>query len=174
LTYGAVVHAPCSPFPLLRSRPSPACVERPVKSHPETFCVGVSDSGDSGRIRSSGRMNNVYLFSAARPFISLLNHPALTNHSPLQTLVQSLLPRSSAHSAQRPRSRLLCTHHHYGRDRQNVFLACVMSVQFLCILVLAPIKTWGGNVLDRVFLSVRIIRSALSCVNRSSIPLGDG
>jgi hypothetical protein len=63
------MHPASSPFPLLRSRPSPACVERPVKSHPETFCVGVSDSGDSGRIRSSGRMNNVYLFSRlVRPF----------------------------------------------------------------------------------------------------------
>lgn len=35
---------------------------RPIQSHPETFCVGVSDSGDSGRIRCSGRINNVYLF----------------------------------------------------------------------------------------------------------------
>lgn len=33
---------------------------RPIESHPETFCVGVSDSGDASRIRSSGRINNVY------------------------------------------------------------------------------------------------------------------
>jgi hypothetical protein len=150
------------------------CVERPVKSHPETFCVGVSDSGDSGRIRGSGRMNNVYLFSAARPFISLLNHPALTNlFSSSDACPKSVCPNP-------PRSR----HGDFAADFFALItvtaaigktsFACVMSVQFLCILVLAPIETWGGNVLDRVFLSVRIIRSALSCANRSSIPLGDG
>jgi len=62
----------CCACTLLASPPAPAlstltCM-RPIESHPETFCVGVSDSGDAGRIRGSGRINNVHC-SCPCPFI---------------------------------------------------------------------------------------------------------
>lgn len=121
------MHAPCSPFPLLRSRPSPACVERPVKSHPETFCVGVSDSGVAGRIRGSGRMNNVYLLS--RPVRSFTIEPSGFHKS--ASLPSDTFPKSVANSQSSRHSDLaanICTHHHMcGRDRQNVF--CLRDVR---------------------------------------------
>ena len=123
------MHAPCSPFPLLRSRPSPACVERPVKSHPETFCVGVLDSGVAERIRSSGRMNNVYLFSRPCPFIHYRNPPAFTNHPaypvPLRCWCK-VCYQFELHPSQRLRSRHLALITVRPRSAKRLF-ACVMS-----------------------------------------------
>jgi hypothetical protein len=132
--------------------------------------VGVSDSGDSGRIRSSGRMNNVYLFSRlVRPFTIEPSgfHKSFSPSSDAGLKSVDVLVTATS---QQKFFTLITV-----RPRSAKRLFCLRDVcTSLCILVLAPIETWGGNVLDRVFLSVIIIRSALSCANTSSIPLGDG
>jgi hypothetical protein len=151
------VHAPCSPFPLLRSRSSPACVERPVKSHPETFCVGVSDSGVAGRIRGSGRMNNVYNL-LSRPVRSFTIEPSGFHKSqPLSpralVLVQSLLPNSqSSRHSDFAANNLHSSPYVRPRSAKRLF-ACVMSVHFYVSSSWLLSRDGVGYVLDRVFLA---------------------
>jgi hypothetical protein len=143
------MHPASSSFPLLRSRPSPACVERPVKSHPETFCVGVSDSGDSGRIRSSGRMNNVYLFSRlVRPFTIEPSgfHKSFSPSSDAGPKSVGVLVTATS---QQKFFALITV-----RPRSAKRLFCLRDIcTFLCILALAPIKTWVGTCLTEFSLA---------------------
>lgn len=141
------MHAPCWTSPALAL--STLTCMRPIQSHPETFCVGVSDSGDSGRIHCSGRINNVYLFL---PF-SVLSLSTFTNHPP--SALDSLFLMHSTVTLATSQQKVIALVTVRPRSAKRP-VACVMSVwlrRFSCILVLAPVEGWRVCVLDRVFLA---------------------